>query len=375
MTSCVVHEYCMELHKKYVNMVNFTANLPGYNVTVVIPQRKMSKIYAQTDFLKFDDKVKVVNIYKPLTYVRTEDAENTRGEIKPYKRYELNEQEILKHFTESHYDKFIYFSIFMQTGVAVPKIKTLLSSGYMHSNYLTTIYQAQQLIIPGVLHKYYGCEIINIINDFYEPILGNKYPHICKTLSYYNTSDGLKTAGILDSECRLIDKQEKTLDFVFAFTTMAVYRTYLSDFIHTHVNKTDKVLFFDCNKFNPDRNCPINQTEYYKLLKLAKFSLLAPATKSGRFSWFRLLEALTNRNIPLLLIDSNYEDAIDFANSDLFEIYKRYNLFVDYDTNINDKIAELNYEQIWDEIEQTEFIKKITTKAYNEQLFIDNCLS
>ena len=45
MTSCVAHEYCIELHKKYLEMVNFTASLPEYKVTLVIPQKKTNKYY------------------------------------------------------------------------------------------------------------------------------------------------------------------------------------------------------------------------------------------------------------------------------------------------------------------------------------------
>ena len=155
---------------------------------------------------------------------------------------------------------------------------------------------------------------------------------------------------------------------------MASYRQYLSDYINTHVVETDTVKFFERNKFDESRDNPINQTDYYKLLERTKFSLLAPATKEGRFSWFRLLEALMRKNIPLMLEDCNYQDAMEFMNSDLYELYKKYNLFVSYKDFINDKISELDYDTIWKEIEQSEFIKNVTNKENNQNLFIERCL-
>ena len=155
---------------------------------------------------------------------------------------------------------------------------------------------------------------------------------------------------------------------------MAPYRHYLSDYINTHIIDNDRVKFFERNKFDESRNNPINQTEYYGLLERTKFSLVAPATKEGRFSWFRLLEALMRKNIPLMLEDCNYQDAVEFMQSDLYDIYKKYNLFVSYDDFINDKLATLDYGTIWKEIEKSDFIKNVTNKENNQNLFIERCL-
>lgn len=67
MTSCVAHEYCIELHKKYLEMVNFTASLPDYKVTLVIPQKKANKYYSDnSNILTISPKVNVVRIYKTI---------------------------------------------------------------------------------------------------------------------------------------------------------------------------------------------------------------------------------------------------------------------------------------------------------------------
>ena len=60
--------------------------------------------------------------------------------------------------------------------------------------------------------------------------------------------------------------------------------------------------------------------------------------------------------------------------SDLYDIYKKYNLVVSYDDIINDKLVTLDYDTIWKEIEQSDFIKNVTNKENNQNLFIERCL-
>lgn len=374
MTSCVAHEYCIELHKKYLEMVNFTASLPEYKVTLVIPQKKTNKYYSDnSNILIISPKVNVVRIYKTMVEDGKGTVERRGNRMTLCKRHKLNENAVFEQIPDK-VDLFVYFSIFMNVKVIYPRIKDLLTSGITYCNYLTSIQQLNQVMIPVILNRRDNCRIVNIINDFYEPILGEKFPHKCSTLSYYDTSDNILSAKILDAECKLMDCPNKDLDFIFAFTTMAPYRRYLSDYINTHIIENDKVKFFERNKFDESRDKPINQTEYYGLLERTKFSLLAPATKEGRFSWFRLLEALMRKNIPLMLEDCNYQDAIEFMQSDLYDIYKKYNLFVSYDDIINDKLVTLDYDTIWKEIEQSDFIKNVTNKENNQNLFIERCL-
>lgn len=374
MTSCVAHEYCIELHKKYLEMVNFTASLPDYKVTLVIPQRKCNKYYTDnSDSLIISPNVNVIRIYKTIMDDGKGIVARRGNRTTVCRRHKLCEQNVFDLIPEK-VDLFVYFSIFMNVKVIYPRIKELLSDGFTYCNFSVSIQQLNQTMIPAILNRRDGCRIVNIINDFYEPILGQKFPHRCSTLSYYDTADGIPSAKILDAECKLLDCNDKELDFIFAFTTMASYRQYLSDYINTHIIETDTVKFFERNKFDETRDKPINQTEYYKLLERTRFSLLAPATKEGRFSWFRLLEALMRKNIPLMLEDCNYQDAIEFMNSDLYEIYKKHNLFVSYNDFINDKISELDYDTIWKEIEQSEFIKNVTDKENCQKLFIERCL-
>lgn len=374
MTSCVAHEYCIELHKKYLEMVNFTASLSDYKVTLVIPQKKCNKYYADnSDNLIISPNVNVVRIYKTIVDDGKGTVERRGNRMTTCRRHKLNEKAVFDQIPDK-VDLFVYFSIFMNVKVIYPRIKELLTVGITYCNFSTSIQQINQVMIPAILNRRDNCRIVNIINDFYEPILGQKFPHRCSTLSYYDTSDNILSAKILDAECKLIDCPDKDLDFIFAFTTMASYRQYLSDYINTHIIETNSVKFFERNKFDESRDNPINQIEYYKLLERTKFSLLAPATKEGRFSWFRLLEALMRKNIPLMLENCNYQDAIEFMESDLYEIYKKYNLFVSYDDFINDKLVSLDYDTIWKEIEQSDFIKHVTNKENNQKLFIERCL-
>ena len=374
MTSCVAHEYSIELHKKYLEMVNFTASLPDYKVTLVIPQKKANKYYSdKSNILTISPKVNVVRIYKTIIEDGKGTVEKRGNRMVVCRRHKLDENAVFEKIPEK-VDLFVYFSIFMNVKIIYPRIKELLTNGITYCNYITSIKQLDQVMIPVVLNRRDNCRIVNIINDFYEPILGEKFPHRCSTLSYYDTSDNILSAKILDAECKLIDCPNKDLDFIFAFTTMAPYRQYLSDYINTHIIENDRVKFFERNKFDESRNNPINQTEYYGLLERTKFSLVAPATKEGRFSWFRLLEALMRKNIPLMLEDCNYQDAVEFMQSDLYDIYKKYNLFVSYDDFINDKLATLDYGTIWKEIEKSDFIKNVTNKENNQNLFIERCL-
>lgn len=374
MTSCVAHEYCIELHKKYLEMVNFTASLSDYKVTLVIPQKKCNKYYMDNaDNLYISPDVNVIRIYKTIVDDGKGTVERRGNRMTTCRRHKLNENAVFEQIPDK-VDLFVYFSIFMNVKVIYPRIKELLTDGITYCNFSTSIQQINQVMIPAILNRRDNCRIVNIINDFYEPILEQKFPHRCSTLSYYDTSDNILSAKILDAECKLIDCPDKDLDFIFAFTTMASYRQYLSDYVNTHIIETDSVKFFERNKFDESRDNPINQTEYYRLLERTKFSLLAPATKEGRFSWFRLLEALMRKNIPLMLEDCNYQDAIEFMESDLYDIYKKYNLFVSYNDFINDKLMTLDYDTIWKEIEQSYFIKHVTNKENNQKLFIERCL-
>ena len=75
----------------------------------------------------------------------------------------------------------------------------------------------------------------------------------------------------------------------------------------------------------------------------------------------------------------NYLNAKHFGDKDAIaegqgDIYKKYNLFVSYDDFINDKLATLDYDTIWKEIEKSDFIKNVTNKEKNQNLFIERCL-
>ena len=189
MTSCVAHEYCIELHKKYLEMVNFTASLPDYKVTLVIPQKKANKYYSDnSNILTISPKVNVVRIYKTIIEDGKGTVEKRGNRMVVCRRHKLDENAVFEKIPEK-VDLFVYFSIFMNVKIIYPRIKELLTNGITYCNYITSIKQLDQVMIPVVLNRRDNCRIVNIINDFYEPILGEKFPHQCSTLSYYDTSD------------------------------------------------------------------------------------------------------------------------------------------------------------------------------------------
>ena len=184
MTSCVAHEYCIELHKKYLEMVNFTASLPDYKVTLVIPQRKCNKYYADnSDNLIISPEVNVVRIYKTIVDDGKGTVERRGNRMTTCRRHKLNENAVFDQIPDK-VDLFVYFSIFMNVKVIYPRIKELLTDGITYCNFSTSIQQINQVMIPAILNRRDNCRIVNIINDFYEPILGQKFPHRCSTLSY-----------------------------------------------------------------------------------------------------------------------------------------------------------------------------------------------
>lgn len=363
MTSSIVQDFCMQLHKRYVDMVNTTARNGNYNVTVVIPQQKQFKMYKKFEKYKFDDNVTVIPIFDGVLIDKaTHDIT-------------INEERILKEFKLDHYDYFVYFSIFMGTKVAIPHIERMFRNGKSNLNFMTTIQQLKQLVIPAVLHERLGVKIVQIINDFYEPILSQLYPERkIETFSYYDTQDNLPSAKILDCYSEMIEPTDKVYDFSFGFTTIGPFRKYLSDYVAEHIFRTDTVNIFERNKYDESRNNPVDQEEYYEYLKKSKFTLVASATMRNRFSWFRFIEAFNHRCIPLLLEDSNYNDAKEFVDSDLYDIYKKYNLFVTYDENVNEKLTTLDYDTIWKEIESSNFIKNLFNVELNKKLFFERCL-
>ena len=374
MTSSIAQDFCVELYKKFVDMVNFTASLHDYKVTLIIPKDKQVNYFNKyKDYFNISKDVNIVKIIRPFKIDGKIIYNGPKAKNKERYKLTLDKNKIYDNMPDK-VDLFVYFSIFMNVNGVIPLLKESLIEGYTSTNFSAVRQQLDQVVIPALIHLRDNCKVLNIINDFYEPILERDYPGKCLTLSYYDTSDGLLSAKIFDANCQMIDCPEKDLDFVFGFTTLGMFRKYLSDYINTHVIETNTVKIFERNKYDNSRNHPINQIDYYKMLERSKFSLIASATKRDRFSWFRLIELLTRKNIPLLLEDSNYQDAKEFIESDLYEIYKKYNLFVSYNDFINDKIAELDYDTIWKEIENSDFLKKVLNKENNQKLFIERCL-
>lgn len=146
---------------------------------------------------------------------------------------------------------------------------------------------------------------------------------------------------------------------------------WISEYANNNIQQNEKFSLYEVN-YVTKVDTGIEQNKYYEELDKSKFTLVAPATDAKRFSWFRFTEALAHRCIPLLLTNSNYEDAIDFYNSDLLDIYKKYNLFIDKDVsiNINKFVESLDYSKIWHDIEQTSFMKTVFSKEEKTKKYL-----
>lgn len=350
MTSNKANDCFIEIHKKFTNLINLYAENKDYNVIVVFPQKKMHKYYVEKNLINFDK----VTVIKAFEFIKISQGD---------KIYNIDFNHLYENFTEDNYDAFVYFSAPMNLNKGFINSVKESENLIVQNKMMIVSYNLVHIGIPILLQrKYNNMKVFHFINDFNEGKYSD-YIDNCETYSYYKTSDGLKSSNIFDYDLKLHNNEKHNL-FSFAFTISVKPRLYLSNFIAEKLVCTDTIKKFELNKYVEERNNPINQTDYYKILSESKFTLVAPSTYKNRFSYLRFVEALQNKCIPLLLEDSNYEDVIDFINSDLFDIYKKYNLFVSYNESINEKLLSYNYENIWNEIENSQYFKDLLDNDY-----------
>ena len=344
MTINQVKPHYIEIHKKFLNYIQLFANHPDYSATLIFPHKGLYNFYKRNNLL-------LPNV----TYILLFDYIKIQKSAKQY-IYDLTN--LYQYFPLPTYHAFVYFSMPFTSQASIYQYNKLENPFYISTTFSSFSSHIYDVAIPLLLQKKYNFPIYQLINDFNETISPSKIPNNFHTLSYYPTSDNMPSSYIFDYDTKLLN-QPKTLTFSFAFSIIIKERTYLSDYIHNNLNQTFDIIKYEFNKYNPERNNPINQTDYYSILSRTKFTLIAPSTYPKRFSYLRFIEALQRKCIPILLEDSNYQDLKDFIDSDLFQIYQKYNLFLTYQDNINNKLSELNYDNIWNEIQNSDYFKKL----------------
>lgn len=225
-------------------------------------------------------------------------------------------------------------------------------------NYDKYIYNNLAIII-SVLEQNKNSKVIYQIIDYLEPY--NFFREIRKDIIVKGTY-GIEKENIEDSFFNELfyyvksNSKIKEFDFVFGYNCTNDKRKKLSDFINSQ-RKEENFVVFAKDKFTKKNNL-VNQKQYLEYIKKSKFSLVAPANDNRRFSNLRFLECVFNGCIPLLLKDSNFEEYFKIREG-LLNFYLENNLIIDYDCDINKKIKELNYYELINKINETEFMKRI----------------
>lgn len=151
--------------------------------------------------------------------------------------------------------------------------------------------------------------------------------------------------------------KEKKNDFVFWCTAKTDDRKYLSD------RKEElESLGYDIKIVCiGDKFGTISEEEYDNKLAQSLFTLCVPAYNQNNFSIWRIIEALSNDCLCLVLANNNLYD-LRCTYPDICDIIQTRNLILDDFTNLQKKIEELKpqRENILNELKETESFKKIT---------------
>ena len=204
--------------------------------------------------------------------------------------------------------------------------------------------------------------------DYTEPRLDRATGYPMKLLSYYATPS-LGHKKFHDSELFFVsdqkEKVEKNLDFLFGFTVEVPGRAYMTEFAFQHIKQTDKVKLCIKDKYY-SKYAPINASmrsdKYYDLLRHAKFSLIAPSTNPTELSLYRVYDDLAAYCIPLFMRSVQYWKGFE---DDMNEFIRK-NLIYDEGKwpTLNDFIASLDHEKLYNEIMSLESMKKNSNKEW-----------
>lgn len=165
-------------------------------------------------------------------------------------------------------------------------------------------------------------------------------------------------AGLLMSKRSI---SEKIIDFVFWCTAKTDNRKYIAD-RKIELEKLGEKLGYDIKIICAgDKHGCISEDEYDKKLSKSKFTLCIPAYNKDHFSIWRIFEALAFDCVCLVLSNNKMKD-LQVTFPDIYEVIKKYNLFVDDFNDIQKKIKELDpiRERILYDLKNTNSCKKIS---------------
>lgn len=134
---------------------------------------------------------------------------------------------------------------------------------------------------------------------------------------------------------------EKSLDFVFGYTILTQDRVNNIHEIITNKLNDYNIKLFLRDKYN-NIDTFVKKDEYLEYIRQAKFTLIIPAYDSTTFSVFRYIESIYNDCIPLILDTNNLEEVKE-------SLYIPDEIIININ-NIDEKIKNLNYEEILKDI-------------------------
>ena len=105
----------------------------------------------------------------------------------------------------------------------------------------------------------------------------------------------------------------------------------------------------------------VSQDEYLDLIEEAEFTLMASANDESEISWQRWCESVCRNCIPLVVCDGPIE-TMSGEYPELFEFYKKNELFYDEEETLNDFIKGLDYDALIEELNELKCVQTFRKK-------------
>lgn len=150
---------------------------------------------------------------------------------------------------------------------------------------------------------------------------------------------------------------KKEQDFVFYCTAKTEDRQYISDRKCELENMCYDIKIVCIG----DKHGCIKEDEYDDKLAKSYFTLCIPAYNDKHFSIWRIIEALNNNCVCLVLSNNDMNDLLK-TFPDIYEVIKKYNLIINDFNELQKKIVELKpkHKNIIEEMKQTKSIRKVS---------------
>lgn len=170
-------------------------------------------------------------------------------------------------------------------------------------------------------------------------------------------------------EFYIMDLKNKTKNQNKKYYCFSLYTDVLDNRKDLSEIKTNKVIVKRARK---QTKTMISQKDYYKMLSQSRYTIIFHSYVKTTFSIIRFFEAIANNCIPLIL--NNDCDSTDLKNTfkDIYDLVKKYNLFVDFNDIkkyvSNDKLYEKN-KKFLEDIEKTKSFKQFSDSKYLRKLY------